>query len=255
MLQLIWPLQAAALGLQLIALWQQLSGLRAGEMDREASRRALIAKFTSAAALGVLSLVLFLSAAGVLDPVGPGVVIASVVASGATIGVAGVGLIVQRQAWRRRVARRREARRAAAAEGGVEQITYGQWLGQFRSLAEQVGVIARCSSRPALVQVGHHTDKLCKHLTASAHRWATEEFPCDPEDAKDINSQIGAVAALQFLLLASIEDSMTSPVSDDDAVQLETDWSESLLALVEELEQLGEQFLIEVGRAPSSSSK
>lgn len=251
LLLLIYSLLATALGLQLFALWQQTLGLSGHEINRAALRRGSNARFFSAAALAALCVVQVLSSMGVLDPVSPGVSMASIVICGAVVSVVAVDIVQRRVRGRRHVDQRRKARHAAAGRGGPGQITYGEWLEQFRSLADQVGVIARCSSQPALVQIGHHTDKLSKHLKATAHRWASEEFPCDPEDAKDINSQIATIAALQFLLLSSMKESMDSAVADDSAAQLEADWSESLLTLVEELEGLGEQFLVEVGRTDS----
>ena len=160
------------------------------------------------------------------------------------------------QAWAARLA---QHRRGAQRPAGVEipnivadgtDITpsagsYDDWTKRFIAFTDHAAVIARTSSLPAVVEVGHSLDRLCADLNESLDEmgpWRPLPWPAWPDSAIGIDGTLKMFEMLKKLLSTLTRDSASG--SDP----LETAWNAATLDLFEELEQLKAQYIASVRR-------
>lgn len=125
--------------------------------------------------------------------------------------------------------------------------SYDDWTGRFIAFADHVGVIARTSTRPAVVEVGRNLERFCSDSSESldemqAWRPLPRRWPVWPESAIGIDGTLKMFEMLEKLLSTLIHESGSS------RDPLESAWNQATFKLRNELGQLKDEYIAHVRR-------
>ncbi len=164
------------------------------------------------------------------------------------------------EAWTALLGRHLRGGRAAARDGAPDIIaaspdsigmtnpagSYDDWTKRFIAFTDHAAVIARTSTWPAVVEVGHLLDQMCTDFNASRDEmgaWRPRSWPAWPDSAIGIDGTLKI-----FVLLEKLISILTSEVADSRSDPLEKAWNESIFALQDELGHLKDEYAASIRR-------